>query len=69
MAFNLPWGIETEFPQIQPRLPSWVIRAVILGIHVRYDLGTGEIANVLIDDFPNFSESMFTKEGEWNQVS
>jgi hypothetical protein len=68
LAFNLAWGIETEFPQIQPRLPSWVIRAVILGIHVRYDLGTGEIANILIDDFANFSESMFTKEGEWNQA-
>lgn len=68
LAFNLAWGLETEFPNLQVRLPSWMIRAIILGYHVRYELGTGEIANILMDDFANFNESLFTHEGEWNQA-
>ncbi|MBE9144095.1 ATP-binding protein [Planktothrix mougeotii] len=68
LAFNLAWDLEREFPNFQVQLPSWMIRAVILGHHVRYELGTGEIANILMDDFANFNNSLFTHEGEWNQT-
>lgn len=68
LAFNLAHCLEIEFPNIRFQLPSWIIRAVILGGHVRYEVGIGEIVNILMDDFANFSESLFTGEDEWNQA-
>ncbi|HEY9694173.1 MAG TPA: ATP-binding protein [Oculatellaceae cyanobacterium] len=68
LAFNLARGMEIEFPKIKSLLPSWIIRAVILGGYVRYQVGIGEIASILMDDFANFSESLFTEEAEWNQA-
>ncbi|MCT7981099.1 hypothetical protein [Laspinema olomoucense] len=68
LAFNLARCLERKFPNIRFQLPYWVIRAVILGDHVRYEVGIGEIANILVEDFANFSESLFTGDGEWNQA-
>lgn len=68
LAFNLARVVEIEFPKVKSRFPSWIIRAVILGSYVRYEVGIGEIASILMDDFANFSESLFTEEVEWNQA-
>ncbi|MEB3830189.1 hypothetical protein [Phormidium sp. CCY1219] len=68
LAFHLGRCLENQFRELQPRLPSWLIRGVALGRHVRYDLGVGEIANILMEDFANFSDRYFIEnEGEWNQ--
>lgn len=68
LAFNVALGVEIEFTNIQSQIPSWVIRSVILGVNVRYEVGIGEIANILMEDFANFSESLFTRDGDWNQA-
>ncbi len=69
LAFHLGCCWEINFLNIKPKLPSWIIRAVILGHHVRYEVGFGEIANFLMDDFANFSESSFAHgEIEYNQA-
>jgi hypothetical protein len=68
LAFNLARCIEIEFTNIELQLPSWVIRAIILGSHVRYEVGNGEIAHILMDDFAKFSEKIFTGDSEWNQA-
>ncbi|BAY24428.1 hypothetical protein NIES2100_42230 [Calothrix sp. NIES-2100] len=67
LAFNLARCLEIEFPHIQFQLPAWVIRAVVLGSQIRYEVGIGEIANILRDDFANFSDRPFNGNSEWNQ--
>ncbi len=45
------------------------MRGVILGRYVRYDVGVGEIANILRNDFTNLSNNCFLNgESEWNQT-
>ena len=69
LAFHLARCLEIQLPNIQPHLPSWLIRVVALGRHVRYEVGAGEIANLLMNDFANFSDSCFVNgESEWNQA-
>ena len=69
LAFHLERCLEIQFPELQPRVPSWLIRGVVLGRHVRYDLGVGEIANILMDDFAKFSDRYFIEnDSEWNQT-
>ncbi|MBR8839969.1 MAG: hypothetical protein DSM106950_39720 [Stigonema ocellatum SAG 48.90 = DSM 106950] len=69
LAFHLARCFEIQFPEVQPRLPPWIVRAVILGCHVRYEVGFGEIANILMNDFTNFSESLLVHgANEWNQA-
>jgi len=69
LAFHLTRCLEIQLPNIQPHLPSWLIRVVALGRHVRYEVGAGEIANLLMDDFANFGDSCFVDgESEWNQA-
>lgn len=67
LAFNLARCLEIEFHKIKLRLPSWIIKALILGSNVRYEVGSGEIANILMDDFAKFSEHLFNGDSEWNQ--
>ncbi|HEY9605611.1 MAG TPA: RNA polymerase sigma factor, RpoD/SigA family, partial [Allocoleopsis sp.] len=69
LAFHLARCLESKYPNFQPHLPSGIIRGVILGRHVRYDVGVGEIANILRNDFTNFSNNYFLNgESEWNQA-
>lgn len=49
LAFHLARCLETQSPQCQPRLPSWLLGAVVLGRHVRH--ANGEIALFLKEDF------------------
>ncbi|XWK91608.1 MAG: sigma-70 family RNA polymerase sigma factor [Phormidium sp.] len=69
LAFHLAHCLQIKHPNFQPHLPSAIIRGVILGRHIRYDLGSGEIANILKDDFTNSLNDYFVdREGEWNQA-
>ena len=69
LAFHLARCLESKYPDFQPHLPSRIIRGVILGRYVRYDLGVGEIANILRNDFNNLSNNCFLDgESEWNQT-
>ncbi len=69
LAFHLAHCLETKYPDFQPQLPSAIIRGVILGRHVRYDLGLGEIAKILKNDFTNLINNCFVNgESEWNQA-
>ena len=69
LAHHLARCIEALYPNLQPLLPSGMIRAVILGRHVRYDAGLGEIANVLRRDFTNLSNNYFVNgDSECNQA-
>jgi RNA polymerase sigma factor (RpoD-like family) len=69
LAFHLARCLETKYPDFQPHLPSAIIRGVILGRHLRYEVGIGEIANILKDDFTNLINNCFVHgESEWNQA-
>jgi RNA polymerase primary sigma factor len=69
LAFHLARCLESKYPNFQPHLPSGIIRGVILGRHVRYDVGVGEIANSLRNGFTNLSNNCFLDgESEWNQA-
>ncbi|MDL5055387.1 RNA polymerase sigma factor RpoD [Oscillatoria laete-virens NRMC-F 0139] len=69
LAFHLARCLESKYPDFQPHLPSGIIRGVILGRHVRYDVGVGEIANGLRNGFTKLSNDCFLDgESEWNQA-
>jgi hypothetical protein len=65
LAFHLARSLETLHPELQPCLPSWLTRAVVLGRHVRH--ANGEIARLLAEDFGKFSPDCFTtSQQEWH---
>ncbi len=65
LAFHLARSLETLHPELQPCLPSWLMRSVVLGRHVRH--ANGEIARLLEEDFGKFSSDCFTtSHKEWN---
>ncbi|MBI3304464.1 MAG: hypothetical protein HYZ72_20570 [Deltaproteobacteria bacterium] len=67
LAFHLARCLETQYPDLQPRLPSWLLRAVVLGRHVRH--ANGETARLLTEDFAKFDAEPCTGgHGEWNQA-
>ena len=69
LAFHLARCLESKYPDFQPHLPSVIIRGVILGRYVRYDVGVGEIANILRNGFTNLSNNCFLDgKSEWNQA-
>jgi RNA polymerase sigma factor (sigma-70 family) len=68
-AYYLARSLEALYPNLQPNLPSAIIRGVILGRHVRYDFGLGEIANILRSDFTNLNNNYFVDgDNEWSQA-
>lgn len=72
LAYHLAQCLETIYPEFHPHLPSKIIRVAILGLHVRYDgydVGLGEIANIIKSDFTNLNDDCFVDEdNEWNQA-
>ena len=69
LAYHLARCFEALYPDLQRHLPSGIIRGAILGRHVRYDAGLGEIANILRSDFTNLSNNYFVDgDSEWNQA-
>ena len=55
LAFHLAIAFENKFPKLEPKLPSWLIRALVLSPHLRTDIG--ELANHLKNDFSKFSKT------------
>jgi hypothetical protein len=67
LAFHLTSYIDAQQSQLQPRLPAWLLRTVLLGRHVRH--AKGETARFLESDFAHFSPALYLPEqGEWNQA-
>lgn len=64
IAFRLARYLEIHSPDVTPRLPSWLLRAVFVGRHMRYDV-SGEITKILID---TGDRCFVDGEGEWNQA-
>ncbi|KAF3891148.1 sigma-70 family RNA polymerase sigma factor [Tolypothrix bouteillei VB521301] len=69
LAYYLARSLEDIYPNSQLNIPSGIIRGVILGCHIRYDFGLGEIANILRSDFTNLTNNYFTDgDNDWNQA-
>lgn len=67
LAFHLASYLDTRYPQLQPRLPAWLLRALMLGRHVRH--AKGETARFLEEDFAHFSSALYCPgQNEWNQA-
>jgi len=67
LAFHLTSYLDTQHPELQPRLPAWLLRAIMLGRHVRH--AKGETARFLEMDFARFSSELYRAEqSEWNQA-
>ena len=67
LAFHLAQCIEELYPEVQPHLPSWLIRAAALGLSVRHP--NREIAAALKQDFANFGDGCFPPERwDWNHA-
>jgi hypothetical protein len=66
LAFHLASYLDVQHPQVQPRLPAWLLRALMLGKHIRH--AKGETARFLEGDFTRFSPELYLPDqSEWNQ--
>jgi hypothetical protein len=66
LAFHLASYLDTQYPKLQPRLPAWLLRAIMLSRHVRH--AKGETARFLEEDFAHFSSALYLPgQSEWNQ--
>lgn len=66
-AYHLAQGIEGTRAEVMPRLPSWVIRTLGLGAHIRYD--SGELAALLRNDFAGYDDAVFAAGNPtWNRT-
>lgn len=65
VAFHVARCIEIQHPEFFPRLPSWLLRAIILGQRVRNP--QGDIARLLKDDFARCDTDCHTTgDKEWD---
>lgn len=65
LAFHVARCLETHYPEVQPQLPSWVLRAVVLSQRVRTP--NGEIARTLKEDFARYQpDCQATGNYEWD---
>jgi hypothetical protein len=65
VAFHVARCIEIQHPEFFPRLPSWLLRAVVLGQRVRNP--QGDIARLLKDDFARCDTDCHTTgDKEWD---
>lgn len=70
LAFHLARCFEKQYSNFEPHLPPQLIRAVLLGQNLRYDVGYGKLANLLKDDFTSYSASYsLPDKSEWNQAA
>jgi RNA polymerase sigma factor (sigma-70 family) len=69
LAFHLARCLEKQYSNFDPHLPPQLIRGVLLGQNLRYDVGYGKLANLLKDDFTSYSASyLLPEKSEWNQA-
>ncbi len=70
LAFHLARCFEQQYSNFEPHLPPQLIRAVLLGQNLRYDVGYGKLANLLKDDFTSYTASYsLPDKSEWNQAA
>lgn len=70
LAFHLARCFEKQYSNFEPHLPPQLIRAVLLGQNLRYDVGSGKLANLLKDDFTSYTASYsLPDKSEWNQAA
>lgn len=72
LAYYLARYHEERYPDAAPHLPSWLIHAITLAPHVRYDVkgyDIGGISDLLKADFEAFSDGLFVNgRTEWNNA-
>jgi hypothetical protein len=65
LAFHVARSLETHYPEVHPRLPAWILRAVVLGQRIRTP--RGEIARMLKEDFAQHHDKAWvTGNPEWD---
>jgi hypothetical protein len=65
LAFHVAQCLETHYPEFQSRLPSWLLRVVVLGQRLRTP--NGEIARTLKEDFGQYHNKVWeTGNPEWD---
>ncbi len=65
LAFHVAQCLDMHYPEVQPRLPAWLLRAVVLGQRLRTP--RGEIARTLTEDFAQSRNKVWeTGNPEWN---
>ncbi|NET25872.1 AAA family ATPase [Okeania sp. SIO1I7] len=64
LAYHLAYAVEQQYPNVEPHLPSWLIRALALSQHLRSEVG--EIAYRLKDDFANYTGNETSGKNEWS---
>ena len=65
LAFHVARCLETHYPEVHPQLPSWLLRAAVLGQRLRTP--RGEIARMLKEDFVQYQNKGWeTENPEWN---
>ena len=64
-AYHFSRALEATTPNADSILPSWLLRSLVIGRHVRY--ASGEIVAQLNADFAQFDEKYFTSNpSDWN---
>ena len=65
LAFHVARCLEMHYPEVQPQLPAWVLRAVVLSQRIRTP--NGEIARTLKEDFARYPiDCQVTGNDEWD---
>lgn len=65
LAFHVARCLEAQYPDFHPRLPSWLLRSIVLGQRVRNP--QGEIGRFLKDDFAHCdTDCRTTGDKEWD---
>jgi hypothetical protein len=65
LAFHVARCLETQYPEFHPRLPSWLLRSVVLGQRVRNP--QGDIARFLKEDFVHCdTDCRTTGDKDWD---
>lgn len=65
LAFHVAQCLEMHYPEVHPRLPAWLLRAVVIGQRLRTP--RGEIARTLKEDFARSHNNVWeTGNPEWN---
>lgn len=67
LAYHLSLFLENQHAKLRPRIPSWAMRLMILGPHVRY--AGGLLATSLRNDFNQYSTECYTEDNHsWNHA-
>ncbi|MSQ47846.1 MAG: hypothetical protein EXR78_05555 [Deltaproteobacteria bacterium] len=68
LAFHIAQSVEMHHPEVRPRLPSWLLRALVLGQRLRTP--RREIARTLQEDFAQSHDKVWeTGNPEWDTAA